>query len=112
MTNSPETVDAIKLMIIGSLLAEYGARLIVDGTKQELRMKVNCVINSVKSLERHFIAHPNADSEARASFRRAFNNGETVLLAELNLTCWAIDEIGLEEIIKAVKNAINEPENV
>lgn len=110
MTNSPETVDAIKLMIIGSLLAEYGARLIVDGTKQELRMKVNAVLNAVKGVERHFLAHGNADKEAREAFRRAFNKGETVLLADLNLQCWQISEDGLEEIIKAVKIAITEPE--
>lgn len=112
MNNSPETVDAIKLMIIGSLLAEYGARLIVDGTKQELKQKINGVLSAVKGVERHFIAHQNADQGAREAFRRAFNKGETVLLADLNLTCWAIDELGLEEIIKAVKKAIDEPENV
>ena len=32
-----DTVDAIKLMILGSLLAEYGARLMVDDTKQNLK---------------------------------------------------------------------------
>lgn len=112
MTNSPETVDAIKLMIIGSLLAEYGARLIVDGTKQELRMKVNAVLNAVKGVERHFLAHGNANAEHREAFHRSFTKDENVLLADLNLLCWTVNDAGLEEIIKAIKMALSEPENV
>lgn len=101
--NNQETVDAIKLMIIGSLLAEYGARLIVDDTKQEMKMKVKGVINSVKSLERYFVSHPNANKEAKDQFKKAFNRNETVLLADLNLTCWEVEDDGLEEIVKTIK---------
>lgn len=101
--SNQETVDAIKLMIIGSLLAEYGARLIVDDTKQEMKMKVKGVINSVKSLERYFVSHPNAHKEAKDQFKRAFNRNETVLLADLNLTCWEVEDDGLEEIVKTIK---------
>lgn len=106
MTNNPETVDAIKLMIIGSLLAEYGARLIVDDTKQHLKYRVKCVINAVKNVEMHFINHNNTTNEFREQFKRSFNKNETVLLADLNLTCWQIDEDGLDEIIKAIKQVI------
>lgn len=109
MTNNPETVDAIKLMIIGSLLAEYGARLIVDDTKQHLKYRIRCVINAVKNVEMHFINHNNTTNEFREQFKRSFNKNETVLLADLNLTCWQIDENGLEEIISAIKQVIDEP---
>lgn len=107
--NNPETVDAIKLMIVGSLLAEYGARLMVDDTKRDLKYRVKCVINAVKNVEMHFINHNNTTNEFREQFKRAFNKNETVLLADLNLTCWHISEDGLEEIISAVKQAIEEP---
>lgn len=103
-----ETVDAIKLMIIGSLLAEYGARLMVDDSKQNLKYRVKCVINAVKNVEMHFINHNNTNNEYREQFKRAFNKNETVLLADLNLTCWQINEEGLEEIVNAVKQAITE----
>jgi hypothetical protein len=103
-----ETVDAIKLMIIGSLLAEYGARLIVDDTKQNLKYRINCVLNAVRNVELHFINHNNTTSEFRNHFKRQFNKNETVLLADLNLICWQIDEDGLEEIIKAIKQSIQE----
>jgi hypothetical protein len=104
-----EAVDAIKLMILGSLLAEYGARLIVDDTKQNLKYRINCVLNAVRNVELHFINHNNTTPEYREQFKRAFNKNETVLMADLNLICWQISEDGLEEIINAVKQAIDEP---
>lgn len=106
--NKQETVDAIKLMIVGSLLAEYGARLMVDDTKRDLKYRVKCVINAVKNVEMHFLNHNNTTNEFREQFKKAFNKNETVLLADLNLTCWNIAEEGLEEIVNAVKQAIDE----
>ena len=110
MSNN-ETVDAIKLMIIGSLLAEYGARLIVDDTKRDLKYRINCVLNAVRNVELHFINHNNTTDFYREHFKKAFNKNETVLLADLNLTCWQINEEGLEEIVNAVKQAITETPN-
>jgi hypothetical protein len=104
----PETVDAIKLMIIGSLIAEYGARLMVDDTKQALKYRVKCVMNAVKNVEMHFLNHNQTNDYYRQHFKRAFNSNETVLLADLNLTCWQLNEEGLEEIINAVKQAITQ----
>lgn len=101
-----ERVDAIKLMIIGSLIAEYGSWLIIDDTKRDLKMKIRSVINAVKNVEMHFLNHPNTHSDYRDQFKKEFNKNETVLLADLNLICWQIDEDGLEEIITAVKQAI------
>jgi hypothetical protein len=110
-SNNPETVDAIKLMVIGSLLCEYGSRLIVDDTKQTLKYRIRCVMNAVKNVEMHFLNHPNTNNYYREHFRKAFNSNETVLLADLILTCWALNEDGLEEIISAIKQVITEPEN-
>ena len=107
--SNQDTVDAIKLMIVGSLLAEYGARLMIDDTKQNLKYRVKCVINAVKNVEMHFINHNNTTEEYREQFKRAFNKNETVLLADLNLLCWQISDDGLEEIVSAVRQAIEEP---
>lgn len=111
--NNPETVDAIKLMVIGSLLCEYGSRLIVDNTKQTLKYRINCVMNAVKNVEMHFLNHPNTNEYYRQHFKKAFNSNETVMIAELILTCWSLNEDGLEEIISAIKQVIEqtEPEN-
>lgn len=106
--SNQETVDAIKLMIIGSLLAEYGARLMVDDTKRDLKYRVKCVINAVRNVELHFINHNNTTEEYRQQFKKAFNKNETVLLADLNLTCWQLNEESIEEIINAIKNVLDE----
>ena len=101
--NTPETVDAIRVMVIGTLLADYGARLIVDGTKQEMKMHIKGVINAVKRFENYLISHPNGNEESRKQFKKAFNRNETVLLTDLVLTCWEVEEDGLEEIVKTIK---------
>lgn len=111
-SNNQETVDAIKLMVIGSLLCEYGSRLIVDDTKQTLKYRIRCVMNAVKNVEMHFLNHPNTNNYYREHFKKAFNSNETVLLADLILTCWAVNEDGLEQIISAIKQVIDNPENV
>lgn len=110
--NNPETVDAIKLMVLGSMLADYGARLIVDETKQNLKYRIKCVMNAVKNVEMHFINHNNTTEEHRKAFKKAFNKNETVLLADLNLMCWEIKEDGLEEIINAIKQVLATPEEI
>ncbi len=104
--NNPETVDAIKLMVIGSLLAEYGARLMKDNTKQSLKYRINCVLNAVKNVELHFLNHDQTNDYYRQHFKRAFNSNETVLLADLILTCWQLNEDGIEEIINAIKQVL------
>jgi hypothetical protein len=107
--NNQDTVDAIKLMVIGSLLCDYGSRLIVDDTKQTLKYRIKCVMNAVRNVEMHFLNHPNTNEYYRQHFKKAFNSNETVLLADLILTCWALNEDGLEEIISAIKQVIEEP---
>lgn len=103
-----ETVDAIKLMVTGSLICEYGSRLMVDSTKQGLKYRINCVINAVKNVEMHFLNHPNTNEYYREHFKKSFNSNETVLLSELILTCLSVNEEGLEEIVNAVKQAITQ----
>lgn len=109
--SDPETVDAIKLMVLGSMLADYGARLIKDSTKDALKFRINSVLQAVKNLEMHFINHNNTTDQHRAAFKRSFLKNETVLLADLNLTCWEINEEGLEVILEAVKKAMDDPTN-
>lgn len=110
--NNPETVDAIKLMIIGCLIAEYGSRLILDNTKQTLKYRVNCVLNAVRQVEMHFINHNNTNEEAKGAFKRSFNRNETVALTELVLMCWEINEDGIDEIVKAIKASLITPEEI
>jgi hypothetical protein len=81
--SNQETVDAVRLMVIGACLCDYGSRLIVDDTKQEMKMRCNGVINAVKAFERYFVGHPNGNKESAIDFKKGFNRNETVLLADL-----------------------------
>lgn len=104
--NNQDTVDGLKLMIIGSLLADYGARLMKDHTKQTLKYRVNAVIQAVKNVEMHFINHDQTNEYYRKNFKKAFNSNETVLLADLNLTCFGLNEEGLELISNSLKEYV------
>lgn len=106
-TNQQETVDAIKLMIMGSMLADYGARLMKDHTKQTLKYRINQVIQSVKNVEMHFLNHDQTNSHYREHFKKAFNSNETVLMADLILALYGVNEDGLEEIVNGVKKFID-----
>lgn len=110
--NNPETVDAIKLMVLGCMLADYGSRLIIDDTKQNLKYRVKCVLNAVKNVELHFINHNNTTEEHRKAFKRSFLKNETVLLADLNLMCWEIQDEGLEQIISAIRQVLDTSEEI
>ena len=102
-----DKANAIRLMVTAIVIAEYGLSKLKDGTKQNLKLKVNNAIASCRKVQEYFLTHENATPETRATFKEQFLGDEIVLLSELLETCFGIDADGLEEIIKAIKQ--NEP---
>jgi hypothetical protein len=100
-----DTAKAIRWIVIGSLIAEYGAILLPD-CRGELKMRANGVKNQSKMLQQYFLSHPNASQKVKEVFKKEFSKNEIVLLGELLETVWGVNEDGLEEIIKALKNSI------
>lgn len=107
-----EKANAIRTMVVGALVADYGARLIVDGTTHELKQLINNVLKSVRSVERHFLFHDNTDAEYREVFKRQFVSNTHVLIAELVQTVWGLSEDTLEDIIRAIKANIEEAKTI
>ncbi len=103
------TAHQIRLMATAIVIAEYALIGLVDGTKQDLRVKVQNAINSCRRVQDWFITHPNSKPEVSTTFKQQFLGDEIVLLSELLTTCFGMDAEGLEEIIKAIKqNTTNE----
>jgi hypothetical protein len=100
--------NAVRKMVIGTIVAEYGMRQLVDNSKQDLKMRVNSVLNACKKVQEWFLYHPSGTPEQKEIFKKEFLSSEILLISELLETVWGINEDGLEEIIKAIKENINQ----
>lgn len=100
-----EQAKAIRWIVIGTLVAEYGARLLPK-TRGELKMRVNAVVNSSLRLQSYFIHHPNATPENKEVFKREFLKSEIVLVCEILETICGVSESDLENILQSLKDNI------
>lgn len=105
-----QSVSAIKKMVIGCIIAEYGARQMLDSTKYELRQRVNNVIKSVSSVENWFIHNQYSTPEYREIFQKQFKGNEVMMLAELFDTVFGLSDESLDEIIQVLKKNIQNVE--
>jgi hypothetical protein len=103
-----QSVSAIKKMVIGCIIAEYGARQLVDSTKYDLKKRVNTVITSVESVENWFIHNQYSSELYRDIFKKEFRGNEVMLMAELFDTVFGLSEDSLDEIIQVLKKNITD----
>jgi hypothetical protein len=103
-----QSVSAIKKMVIGCIIAEYGARQLVDSTKYDLKKRVNTVIKSVESVENWFIHNQYSSELYRDIFKKEFRGNEVMLMAELFDTVFGLSEDSLDEIIQVLKKNITD----
>ena len=99
---SDEKTKAIKLMIIGTQLADYGSRLIVDGSEQMLKQRVNRVMAAVRDIERALITNAKNTEGSIKAFKDAFMGDRMVLLAEIIVELHGLTEDSLQEVLKAI----------
>lgn len=105
--NEDQTISAIKKMVIGSIIAQYGALQLIDASKNDLKQRVNNVISSVKSVESWFLHNPNTNEAVRQQFKSQFSSNEVLMLAELFDTVYGIDADSLENLIEAIKKNLD-----
>lgn len=103
-----QSVSAIKKMVIGCIIAEYGARQLIDSTKYDLKKRVNTVIKSVESVENWFIHNQYSSELYRDIFKKEFRGNEVMLMAELFDTVFGLSEDSLDEIIQVLKKNITD----
>jgi hypothetical protein len=101
-----KAVSAIKKMVVGCIIAEYGARQMVDVTKYDLKNRVNSVIKSVQSVENWFLHNQYSNNNYREIFKKEFKGNEVMMLAELFDTVFGLSEDSLDEIIQVLKKNI------
>lgn len=94
---------AIRLMLTCNVISEYALLKLLDGTKQELKLRVRNSIASCRRVQEYFTAHTDASSETKAIFKQEIMSDEIVLLSELLEICFGMKADSIEEIIKAIK---------
>ena len=105
-----QAVSAIKKMVIGCIIAEYGARQLLDSTKYELKHRINNVIKSVVAVENWFVHNQYSNDSYREIFQKEFKGNEVMMLAELFDIVFGLSEDSLEEIIQVLKKNITDVE--
>jgi hypothetical protein len=106
MTEIDKQSENIRLVVTAITIAEYG--LIGINGKQDLKMRVGNAISSCRKVQDYFNKHPGASEQTRKTFKEQFLSDEIVLLTELLKSCFGINADGLETIINAIKNNVNE----
>lgn len=100
---SNETANAIRKVVVGTIVAEYGLMQIRDNSKQELKQKTNFAINAIKKVQDYFITHPNSTPEHREIFKKEFIKSEIFMISELLEAVWGLSDESLEEIVNTIR---------
>jgi hypothetical protein len=106
--NENRVADSIKKMVIGAIIAEYGALEIKDEAKYELRHRVNGLIRSSNSVQDYFRHRPEIDPATREVFKKNFLKDEYLLISEILVAIWNFDEKSLEDLLQQIKNNTEE----
>lgn len=104
---SNETANAIRKVVVGTIVAEYGLMQIRDDSKHDLKARTNFAIKAIKRVQEYFITSPDTKPEHRESFKREFVKSEILMISELLETVWGLSDDTLEEIITAIKSNIS-----
>lgn len=105
-----DQISAIRLILVGAMISDYGVRLIVDEIKFEFKEKINRVLNSVKNLETYLIQSRNLSGDDRECLKRTFTQNEITLMAEIINEINGLSEDDLEQTLQAIKDNIQEEE--
>ena len=100
---SNELANAIRKVVVGTIVAEYGLMQIRDESKQDLKARTNFAIKAIKRVQEYFLTHPNSTPEHREIFKREFIKSEIFMISELLEAVWGLSDDSLEEIVNTIR---------
>lgn len=106
-----QQVSALKKLMSGVIIAEYGLRQLVDNTEKELKRRTKIAMTAIESMQNCFLHNPTISKERKELFKLDFQSDRKVLLAEIFEILVDIEEEGLEIILDAIKKSIDENSN-
>lgn len=111
-----EKASAIKMMVIGAIVAEYGLLLLGD-QRHELKARTNTALAACRSVQSCLLTHPRSTPEIQELLKREFLKDSYVLIADLLTAVWTLREEDLIVIIEEIRKhtepePATEPENI
>lgn len=91
-------------MLTACVIQEYALLKLVDGTKNDLKMRVKNSISSCRHVQDWFLKNNQVSPQTKELFKENIMSGEIVLLSELLEELFGVGEDGIEEVIRAVKS--------
>lgn len=98
-----EEVSAIRMIAVGSVIAEYGAIKLKDRSKQDLKQRVATVIAASNKVQDWFKFNPNVSSHYEKQFTDEFTGDKMVLLAKVLELCSPLSVKSLEYLINELE---------
>jgi hypothetical protein len=96
----------IRFILTCLLMAEYGLINLGDNVDPELKKRIKNAIAYCRNVQGFFVNNKNVSAETKEMFKQQFMGSEIVFLTELVELCFGMDDLGISEIIRAVKEAI------
>jgi hypothetical protein len=103
---------AIRKILSGCSIIEYGINDINDETKGELKMRANNAVKWAKLTMRLLIGHPNANPAHIDKLADEYHSDRNALLSELYDTVEQLNDEDLVFIIESIKANIDEHKTI
>lgn len=97
-----ETAIAIKHMVIGSIVVEYGMLLMGD-QQHIVKSRAAILLAAARSCQSALLNSPKATPELVAILKKEFLKSSYVLISELLISVWDLREEDLENLILSIK---------
>lgn len=101
-------IAAIKKMVIGNIIAEYGCIQLQTQAQYQLKNLVNRTIAASNKVQEFLKNHPNSTAETKQMFHREFLKSEIVLIAEIFELLICLSEEDLQLIYDGIKQNMAE----
>lgn len=110
--NKAKEGRAVRKILAGANIIEYGILEIRDEAKGELKQRANNTVKWALSVVKWLIGHPNATPEHKEMFKEEYHNERNALLSELYDTVEGLDNDNLSIVIDSIKAHIDENKTV
>jgi hypothetical protein len=97
-------VKAVKFIAIGAIMAEYGALILKDRSKFDLKQRVNILKKQSDNVQNWFILNKSVDANKNEAMKSEFSKSEIYLMSEILNVISYFTEDTLDEILTQLKN--------
>jgi len=96
-------VKGVKFVAVGAIIAEYGALLLKDRTKFDLKQRVGLLKKQSENVQNWFILNGETGTAKNEAMKSEFSKSEIYLMGEILNVISYFTEDTLEQILEQLK---------